>query len=558
MSASSKKKLRKEQQAAQLTEKQQKEQRESKKLKAYSITFIVVLAVVVCLAIGIAGTTAFINSGILERNTDALTVGEHTLNSAELGYYYMDAIDNQCSNWYSTYGDYMSVYLSMMGLDMSKPLNAQTCPNLGDGKTWADFFSQIAIDNATLAYTFYDEAVKNNFNMPEEAQQKVEANISSVQKKAISNGFNDTESYLKAKYGNGATQESFREYLEVSSLVAAFMEEKYNSLSYTEDDIKSYNDEHYDDFVSFSYSVFYMNPNSFIVCSADEDDTEHVHSDKEIAAAMKAVKKAAEELANSDATTVAELNALVADLEVYKDNSSAKFSEYDSILYSQIQDKNVAKWLIDEDRTAGEIDVIPYVTTDVAEDGTETSETDGYYVVMFHGKSENNMNLVNVRHILAKFEGGSIDSVTGQTVYSDAEIAAAKAKIEAVKDAWLAGETADEQSFIAMVAENSDDPGSAANGGLYEEVYPGQMVETFNNWCFEKGRKSGDYGIIQTEYGFHLIYFVDYSKTTYREYMIESTLRSNDYNDWYSALSESASSVVHTLSRLELDMVLGS
>ena len=40
------------------------------------------------------------------------------------------------------------------------------------------------------------------------------------------------------------------------------------------------------------------------------------------------------------------------------------------------------------------------------------------------------------------------------------------------------------------------------------ERYPGQMVETFNDWCFADGRQPGDYGIVKTDYGYHLMYFV--------------------------------------------------
>ena len=76
-----------------------------------------------------------------------------------------------------------------------------------------------------------------------------------------------------------------------------------------------------------------------------------------------------------------------------------------------------------------------------------------------------------------------------------------------ILDQWLAGD-ATEESFANMANENSSDPGSNTNGGLYENVYPGQMVETFNDWCFADGRQPGDYGIVKTDYGYHIIFFV--------------------------------------------------
>ena len=67
MSASSKKKLRNELEAAKLTERQLAEQKEAKKLKLYTTAFVVVLAAILVIAITI-GVTQFIStSGMRER-----------------------------------------------------------------------------------------------------------------------------------------------------------------------------------------------------------------------------------------------------------------------------------------------------------------------------------------------------------------------------------------------------------------------------------------------------------------------------------------------------------
>ena len=34
------------------------------------------------------------------------------------------------------------------------------------------------------------------------------------------------------------------------------------------------------------------------------------------------------------------------------------------------------------------------------------------------------------------------------------------------------------------------------------------MVEEFNDWCFDAARKPGDTGIVETPYGYHVMYFV--------------------------------------------------
>ena len=119
--------------------------------------------------------------------------------------------------------------------------------------------------------------------------------------------------------------------------------------------------------------------------------------------------------------------------------------------------------------------------------------------------SKEDGNFVNVRHILICPEGGT-EGEDGTTTYSDEEWAAALAKAEGIYDEWKNGE-ATEDSFAALATEKTEDPGSQTTGGLYENVYVGQMVTEFNDWCFDEARKPGDHGIVKTTYGYHIMYF---------------------------------------------------
>ncbi len=112
---------------------------------------------------------------------------------------------------------------------------------------------------------------------------------------------------------------------------------------------------------------------------------------------------------------------------------------------------------------------------------------------------------VNVRHILIFPEGA--DSATASTEeFSEEAWAAAEANAQAILDEWLAGDKT-EDSFAALANEHSQDPGSNTNGGLYENVTEGEMVEAFNDWCFDPSRQVGDTGIVKTNYGYHVMFF---------------------------------------------------
>ena len=116
-------------------------------------------------------------------------------------------------------------------------------------------------------------------------------------------------------------------------------------------------------------------------------------------------------------------------------------------------------------------------------------------------------NFVNVRHILVIPETNGTDA-EGNAISSEEDWAAAEVKAQELLDKWLEGEKT-EDSFAAMANEHSEDPGSNTNGGLYEDVYVGQMLEPFETWCFDETRVTGDYGIVKTDYGYHIMYFVD-------------------------------------------------
>jgi len=121
----------------------------------------------------------------------------------------------------------------------------------------------------------------------------------------------------------------------------------------------------------------------------------------------------------------------------------------------------------------------------------------------YEGIPKDDTGTVNVRHILIS-----------PTDENEAAWTAAEKKANEIYESWKTG-GATEESFSALATENSEDPGSVENGGLYENVYPGQMVEAFNDWCFDPARKTGDHGVVKTDYGFHIMFFVSKGEGAY-------------------------------------------
>ncbi|MBQ7817974.1 MAG: peptidylprolyl isomerase [Oscillospiraceae bacterium] len=116
--------------------------------------------------------------------------------------------------------------------------------------------------------------------------------------------------------------------------------------------------------------------------------------------------------------------------------------------------------------------------------------------------------LVDVRHILIKPKGGTKSEDGKTTVYSEEEWNTCRDEAQAILDSWLAGEHT-EESFAKLATEKTEDGGSKSSGGLYTDTWKGKMVKEFEDWCFDESRKTGDYGLVKTSYGYHVMYFVD-------------------------------------------------
>ena len=540
MSASSKKKLRNAEQAEKLTEKQLAEQKEAKKLKLYTTLAVVILIALVVFAAYTGITRVVTNSGIRERNTVALTIGEDKINNAELNYFFMDAVNQ----FYNQYGS----YAALLGLDISKPLDEQIF-NEETSETWADNFMNSAIQNARMTYALANEAKANGFTLPEAAVSSIDQSMSTMELYASMYGYPSTEAYVKAMYGNGASAKSLRAYFELTSLANAYQTDYYNSLTYEDAELRAAEAENFDKYSSYSYNYYYLSTTNFVEGEKGEDG----YTAEQMAAAAKNAEAAAKSLTEG-ITTVEAFDKAVAALSINAENAAAASFASNDVIYGNIS-SIYADWITDASRKAGDMTYVANTTVSTDENGNETEQISGYYVLMFNSKNDNTFALANVRHILVDFEGGSYDSTTGITTYSDEEKATAKAAAEEIYNEWKNG-AATEESFAALANEKSDD-GDGTTGGLLENVYPGRTVPNFENWCFGD-RKIGDTDIVESEYGYHIMFYCGDSETTYRDYLISNELASADYSDWHAALVEAVSVTEENTKFVRTDIVLGS
>ncbi|MBR6313765.1 MAG: peptidyl-prolyl cis-trans isomerase [Clostridia bacterium] len=161
-------------------------------------------------------------------------------------------------------------------------------------------------------------------------------------------------------------------------------------------------------------------------------------------------------------------------------------------------------------------------------------------------KAEYPQPTVDVRHILFM----TVDSSSGEALSED-EVKEKKAKADEVLAQWEALEDKTEEAFGNLADENSEDTGSNTNGGLYENVTPGMMVDSFDKWIFDKSRKEGDVEMIESEYGYHIMYYVGNPNYAYRN-TIRTENTQNDYSSWLEEeLGKDSSKVTENAAGLE-------
>ena len=540
MSASAKKKLRKEESAAQLTEKQLQQKKEAKKLKAYTTVFVVVIALVLIVGIVIAANNIYKNSGIKEKNTVAAVIGDHEINSVEFSYYYSDLINTTYNNWVSSYGDNLALYVGFMGLDINLPLNEQT---YSDDTTWADYFVDMATSTIQRDYLLSDLATAEGYTLSEKSQATLDQTFANLPAIAALSGYTTVDNYLHGIYGAGASLETYREYAERSALAADYYDAYEQSIEIDEADLRAYEADKYDEFSSFSYASYTLSYSYYLTGGTEDENGVVTHTEEENVAAREAVKAAAE--AFPECHSVEELQAAIDDLS-YNVDKDIECNVSEDLMYEYLN-SNIREWMADGERKAGDFTIVPNESTTTDANGVESTVINGYTVYVFTERNDNETQLANVRHILFKADSNATDE----------EKAEAKKKAENILELYMLTDQT-EENFAELATANTEDTGSVENGGLYEDISPkpGVYVEPFTNWAMDPARKPGDVEIIETTYGYHVMYYVGADELTYRDSMIQEEIMTETVSAWYSDILATGDVVEKDTSLLKKDIIL--
>lgn len=533
-----------------------------------------IIAVLLVVAI-IAGVTAFAVSytGLVEKNRTALTVGDVSVSQPEFAYYYSSGYQ-MVANYYASYVSY----------DTTKTPSSQTysgamgaIPDFPQDKTptWADFFTYYAENNLKYIKAFVKIADEKKITLDDSDLKKIEENISSL--KSTAKGSNmSLNAYLRAAYGKGINEKLLRTILTEQTLAQKVETAKTDELkaSYTDKQVEKEYKKNTNDYSTISYRAYKFAAEKV----KSEDGSSEAVNDTTLAAAKKkadAFAKAVTDEKSFKSLAAEEEKALKnKDYKLYATDDSKTLNE--EVAYATLSqsasDSDFLKWAFDAKTEKGSTYVLK---------GTEDYTV--YMMVSPLHKAADNVTY-DVRHILVKFptqeKTESKDETTTDTtsasdttkaetttekakeaedvkvetldtskykdvgIYLDvnAETATDKAtykKAQDILEEYLNGDKT-EASFEELekkYSEDTRDDDGNLNALIYENTEKGKMVPQFESWSLAKGRKAGDVGIVETTYGYHIMYFVKTSTTTWED-NVRAALAQTDLSTYQNQVVE--------------------
>lgn len=481
----------------------QEQQEKNKKHRVYAVIAVVAAILVAALLIW--------DSGVIQRNAPAYTVGGQSYSVTDVDYYFYNEYNNVAA-----YGEYV-------GLDTSVSLKEQ---DYNEDQTWYDYLLEQAYSSLSEVSALTSAAKEDGYTISEEGQANIDQTIESLKSAADQYGITEA-SYLNYTYGRYMTPSAFKKAVTEYYLAQDYAAHVTDNIEVTEEDMDTYYQENSAALDTFDYEAYLLTID--LETQYDDEGNALDFDPEELAAAQETLKtqanqlKAAVEAGDEDqvASVVAETGA----------------SDLSNLSSSSLSYYNFGTWLSDESRKAGDVGLVEETRTDSS--GEEYLY--GYYVVKFNSRTLDDYHGVDFYNLLIQADAITSDDENTDTTSTETTAAeteydwdTALSEIEALEEQWLA-DGGDAESFLAMAEENTD--GSTTT---YTNVAKDSQNTEVNDWLFGSEHEVGDYDIIKDEtlHGYRLVYFNGYNELPYWQTIAKSALQSERYQDWLAGEKE--------------------
>lgn len=428
------------------------------------------------------------------------TVDRQKISIGMYDYYYASIVSYY--EQYASYGYY--------SLDTTKDYSKQyTTDDDGNKISWQKFFETEALKEVEQITTYYSKALEEGVTLTSAQKKTIDKQISTLKDSASQNDVS-LDQYIKANFGTYCSEDTIRIMLEQYYLSANYKGKFKSETKVTDNDVDKYYNDHKNDYKKIEF-YYIASPYD---ATDDNSKNESIKTAEKIMAKMKDKKSVialVPEVYSSyidsqvkssmeQDSTLTEKKAREEAVKSYESNVVTTVSGSDSPF-----DDKMNTWLFSDD-------------TKVGSKKYYIDESAGYiYIVLKTSKaSVEEDETYTVRHILVAPESGSnsSSSTSEKTEYTDEQWAAAKKKADSILAKFNKTDKS-EYEFAKLAEQYSTDSASTSSGsndsfgGLYESVTLGQMVPDFEKWSIDDSRKYGDTGIVKSDYGYHIMFFIN-------------------------------------------------
>ena len=169
---------------------------------------------------------------IAAKDTVVARVGDKTLTNGQLQMFYWTEV----RNFLSSYG----AYASMLGLDVSKPLDVQTCGMADTPCTWQQFFLASALNSWRNYQATAAEAEKSGYELDAQMREQLDSSVANLEMTAELYGYESAEALLLSDVGPGAGMEDYQHFLNLYYTGSMYFSDLCEKEVPTEQEVEDY------------------------------------------------------------------------------------------------------------------------------------------------------------------------------------------------------------------------------------------------------------------------------------------------------------------------------
>lgn len=539
--------------------------KQKKQAPAWVSTLVVVL--VIALLLACVALTVVSDGGYTLRWTTIAESENYTVTGTMLSYFF-----------YQNYSSFLNQYgsvASYLGLNTNLSLKDQTSMyGEEEGTTWFEYFMEPAVEQVKTMLVYCEEANKRGIVLDDEDYALIDEALEALREQAAEYGYTEN-GFISTMYGVGVKKSDVRAALELSQLATKCQTQVTEDITaaISDEQMTVYYNENAGQFMSAGVLSHTFSATEGDDAAAYETAKKDAKADADKLAAVKTAEdfkkfvleyeaensydsiydeqsedidpallpdEAALETRRQEIIKAAVANALEdkgAEETKSEDKVEVMFSEIavelteelvatangllnDSFQWTDDEEDKAGLWISDEARNAFDATVIENEgKSDADDEDSKSYYTATVYMVTEPMHRDETLSR-NVGHIL-------FTSTTYETS------AKAEAKAEEVLAQFKAG-TVSREAFEELAKEYTED-----SGVFYDKVIPGQMVVEFEDWLFDAERKEGDTGVVSTQYGYHIMYYLgENADMPAWKVAVQATMVNEQMEEWFTQCEE--------------------